>query len=364
MKKNKQSIPCVKPDPNWDAKAVEATRRFLETNALLTDRSFWPVKIFTTVNLFLWHLDAFSKNENPIPLFIDAFDKADSFLKSAKDSGICGNHFPNRVSTKTNAGYFESTVSGIFSDIWTGLTDDIYFDQTYNFTRERLTKNGINPEKLFAGKVVLDAGCGSGKFTAAIARFGASKVIGFDLGEKGLDFARKQAQKVPYGSCLEYRKGNLIDSPFNDSSFDLVWSNGVIHHTLNYEKCIEEFARVLKKGGILFLYVNGRFGLFELLADTLRNVMKDLPSTLCQHFLILSGVNSGRMYWIMDYLYPPYEWKYKIEVEALLKKHGFGSLKQLTRGVATDQIEQVSAGLPYADIKYGEAQLKYLAVKE
>jgi len=364
MELAKTSIPCVAADPNWNEEAVEATRRFQEASAKLVDRSFWPLKIFATVNLFLWHLEAFAKSEDPVPLFIEAFDRATGLLKSALESGVCINNFPFTNSQEIKESEFEKTVSGTFSDIWVGLTDDIYFDQSYNFTNQRLKKNGIDAEELFAGKVVLDAGCGSGKFSAAIARLGASRVVAVDIGQKGLDCARKKAQKVPYGNRIEYREANLLDLPFDDASFDVVWSNGVIHHTLNYEKCIEEFARVLRKGGRLFLYVNGRFGLYELLVDTLRNAMKDVPRALCQHFLVLSGVNSGRMYWIMDYLYPPYEWKSKQEVEALLRKYGFDDLKQLTRGIATDQIEQVSVGLPYAEVKYGQAQLKYLATKK
>ena len=151
---------------------------------------------------------------------------------------------------------------------------------------------------------------------------------------------------------------------YEDSSIDLVWSNGVVHHTTNYEKCISEFSRVLNQKGYLFLYVNGKFGLFELLQDTLRQTNVEIPRDLFQHFIRLLGVDSGRLYWLMDLLYAPYEWKSKGQVEILLKKYNFKIIKQLMRGVDIDQIEQVSKGLPYAKIKYGEAQLKFLAVKE
>ena len=50
------------------------------------------------------------------------------------------------------------------------MTDDIYFEETFAFTCERLRKNGIDPETFFHNKVVIDAGCGSGKFSATIAR--------------------------------------------------------------------------------------------------------------------------------------------------------------------------------------------------
>ncbi len=357
------SLPHIDPNISLHPDAIDAAERSTLVWQALTDRSFWPLKMFVGVNLWLWHLDAFAKDEDPVPLFVDAFDRSTKLLETARDSGVCGGYFPPLSHSGLTDENFEARVSGLFSDVWVQMTDDIYFDQTYAFTKERFEKNGINPEELFCGKIVVDGGCGSGKFSAAIAKFGAQKVIGIDIGEKGLVFAREQAKKVPYGDRLEYRNGSLLEIPLHDASVDMVWSNGVIHHTLNYEKCIEEFARVLKPGGTLFLYVNGRFGLFELLQDTLRKNMADVPSQLMQHFLILLGNDSGRVYWLMDCLYSPYEWKSKSEVVALLAKHGFTDIQQLTRGVAIDQIEQVTIGLPYADVKYGEAQLKFLARK-
>ncbi len=359
-------MPLPKPvaaDPLLDTRAADAARRYLTAARALGDRSAWPLKMFTSLNLFLWHIDAFAKDQDPVPLFAEAFGNAAALLEAAASDGVSGGHFPAGASAPVEGKAFEDMVSGLFSDVWVGMTDDIYFDQSYEFTKERFEKNGLDPEKFFGGKVVVDAGCGSGKFSAAIAKFGAAKVIGLDIGDKGLDFAREQAKKVPYGDRLDFRHGSLLDMPLEDGSVDIVWSNGVIHHTLGYEKCVSEFARVLKPEGRLFLYVNGRFGLFELLLDTLRLATEDVPRNLFQHFLNLLGINSGRIYWIMDCLYAPYEWKGREEVEALLRKHGFSDLVQLTRGVAIDQIEQVTTGLPFAKVKYGDAQLKYLATK-
>ena len=259
---------------------------------------------------------------------------------------------------------FEEDVSGLFSDIWVDMTDDIYFDETYEFTCERLEKNGINPTSFFENKVVVDGGCGSGKFSATIARLGAKEVIGIDIGKKGLEFARNQARKAPYGNNMRFIEGSLLSLPLKDSSVDMVWSNGVIHHTLDYDKCVEEFKRVTKPGGELFLYVNGRFGLFELLQDTLRKSMENVPRILMQTYLKSLGVNSGRLYWIMDCCYAPYEWRSRDDVITLLEKNGYRNIKQLTRGVEIDQIEKISQGKPNAKISYGEGQLKFVATLE
>ena len=360
---NISAIPKVKSNKNIDKRAVKAAGEFVKQSKLLIDKSYWAVKMFTSMNVFLWHLDAFAEKEDPVPMFVDIMHKAAKALEAIRTSGVCGSHFPIEARDSVNDKLFEENVYGLFSDIWLGMTDDIYFDQSFEFTKERFLKNKIDPYQFFKDKIVLDAGCGSGKFSTAIARFGAKKVIGLDIGEKGLEFARKQAAKTDFESILEYRSGSLLDMPFEDDYADIVWSNGVVHHTLNYEKCIQEFSRVIKPGGSLFLYVNGRFGLFELLVDSLKQATSDVPRQHFQYFLTGLNINSGRIYWMLDCIYAPYEWKSRAEVIGLLKKYGFANMYQFLRGVETDQIEQVTMDIPYAEVKYGEAQLKFIAEK-
>jgi len=353
----------VAADPNLEPAVKAAADAYVAAAQALKDKSYWPVKMFAATNLFLEHLDILDGKDDPVPLFRLMFGRAEKFLKTAASSGVCGDRFPGSTGSGPTEDKFEEYVSGLFSDIWVGLSDDVYFDESYSFTKERFEKSGVDPVSFFKDKTVLDAGCGSGKFSAAIARFGAAKVIGLDLGEKGLEFARSQAKKVPYGNRLDYRHGSLLDIPLADASVDIVWSNGVIHHTLGYERCIEEFARILKPGGSLFLYVNGRFGLFELLQESVRHANEGIPRTFFLHYLNLLGINTGRIYFMMDCFYAPYEWKSGKDVKALLTKHGFEDILQLTRGVALDSIEQITTGAPFATVKYGEGQLKYIARK-
>ena len=349
-------------DTELDPSVRAAADRYMAACQSLEDASYWSVRMFVATNLFLKHLDIFDNETDPNPQFVEAFDQCANLLEHARDGGVCGRFFPNeRVNVDETT--FEDAVSGLFSDVWVSLTDDVYFEESYQFTRDRFSKSGIDPKAFFGGKTVLDAGCGSGKFSAAIARFGAARVIGMDIGEKGLEFARHQSRKADYGERLDYRYGSLLDIPLESGFVDVVWSNGVIHHTLGYERCIEEFARVLKPGGALYLYVNGRFGLFELLQDTLRRSNADLPRGLFQHYLLTLGINTGRVYFMMDCFFAPYEWKSAQEVKALLSRHGFGNFRQLTRGVAIDSIEQITTGAPYAVTKYGEGQLKFIAEK-
>ncbi|MDC0476542.1 methyltransferase domain-containing protein [Alphaproteobacteria bacterium] len=340
--------------------ATQAAERYLETVRKSKDPSFFPVLFFCNLNLFSWHIKAFEEDHDPTNEFVERFNKASNLISAVFDSGISVASIEYKPKNTEPSANFESKVSNLFSDVWVDMTDDIYFDQSFEYTCERLEKNGIDPNELFRDKLVVDAGCGSGKFSATIAKLGAKKVVGVDIGEKGIKFARKQAKKKSYGEKIEYRVANLLELPFEANSVDMVWSNGVIHHTTNYEKCIQEFSRVTRPGGGLFLYVNGRFGLFELLQDTIRKSMEGVPREIFQLYLHTLGVNSGRLYWLMDCCFAPYEWKSEKEVISLLEGCGYGNIKKLKRGVEIDQIEKISTGLPFAKLKYGEGQLKFL----
>jgi SAM-dependent methyltransferase len=358
----------IEPNPayftpdNVPSEALQATQRYLQASRALDDRSAWGTKITLAINLFLWHLDAFEGDNDPVPAFVDLFDRATAAQDCLGRSSVVGDHF-TPAGDAAAGGPDNVTVGEMYKNAWVKLTDDHYFEQSYERMAERLRLNDVVPSDLFGGKEVLDAGCGAGNYSAAIARSGASRVVAIDINEEALEFARAKAAQVPYGGNLDYRFGSACDIPLPDASFDMVWSNSVVHVTPDYEACFHEFARVLRPGGILFVYVDGKFGLFELLTNTLRESLLDVPQTLFQHHLEALGVDAGRITWMVACCYVPYERRPQREVEALLAKCGFGGLRQLRRGVGIDQIEHVSTGRPYAAVKYGEAQLKYLARK-
>ncbi len=344
---------------------VKAANRFLDAIEKLRDGSFFGVKMYLISNIFHSHLKIFENDDDPTPQLIELFNKGAEFAEVAFDKSVCDGFFNLEDQPEIIADeHFAKYVSDLFSDIWQGFSDEVYFDEPFNFTEKRFKKSGVDPYEFFKDKVVLDAGCGSGKFSAALAKFGAKRVVGVDIGARGLDFARAQAKKIDYGIKLEFIHGSLLDLPLSSESVDIVWSNGVIHHTTDYEKCLKEFNRVLNNKGDLFLYVNGFFGLFEFILETLRFASFGIPNKLFQHYLHAMNVNSGRIYFMLDCCYAPYEWKSGEEVRGLLQKYGFGEITQLMRGVEVDAIEQISLGRPFSIDKYGEGQLKYLAKKQ
>jgi ubiquinone/menaquinone biosynthesis C-methylase UbiE len=102
------------------------------------------------------------------------------------------------------------------------------------------------------GDHVLEIGAGMGTDLAQFALNGA-RVTDLDLSAGHLELARENFR-------LRGLKGEFVHHdaermPFDDSSFELVYSNGVIHHTPNTRQVVEEIHRVLKPGGKAIIMV-------------------------------------------------------------------------------------------------------------
>ena len=160
-------IPAINRLKNrYNPDIINAVENYLSICRQTDQAIFWPIRMFSALNLFLWHLEAFKKNTNPNIDFVDVFIRHTKLIKNAKENNVV----LDVTKSENNVVSFEENVSGLFSNIWVDMTDDIYFDETFNFTSTRFKKNNIDPESFFKDKVVLDAGCGSGKFSATIAK--------------------------------------------------------------------------------------------------------------------------------------------------------------------------------------------------
>ncbi|MGI8428692.1 MAG: class I SAM-dependent methyltransferase [Solirubrobacteraceae bacterium] len=98
-----------------------------------------------------------------------------------------------------------------------------------------------------AGDRALDLGCGTGEFTALLAGAGATPV-GVEVAQAALARARLRHP------ALAFRLAPIDEPlPFEDGSFDLVWSSEVIEHIADTGAWLSEVRRVLGPGGRLAL---------------------------------------------------------------------------------------------------------------
>lgn len=105
-----------------------------------------------------------------------------------------------------------------------------------------------------AGKTVLEIGPGAGAHSCVFLRHGAEVTAADITIERAAATMRKFSILAPgRGQAYQADAENL---PFQDNSFDFVYSNGVLHHSDDTNRCIAEVNRVLKPGGraVLMLY--------------------------------------------------------------------------------------------------------------
>lgn len=97
-----------------------------------------------------------------------------------------------------------------------------------------------------SGKRVLEVGVGLGADHQRLAEAGA-RLSGLDLTERAIDHTRRRL--AAFGLTSDLAVGDAENLPFPDSTFDLVYSWGVLHHSPDTPKAIAEVHRVLKPGG-------------------------------------------------------------------------------------------------------------------
>jgi SAM-dependent methyltransferase len=108
----------------------------------------------------------------------------------------------------------------------------------------------------FAGARLLEIGCGMGTDLLQFARGGA-RVTGVDLTPRSIEISRRHFEIYRAPGDFAISDGEKL--PFADESFDVVYANGVLHHTPDTKAAVHEVHRVLRPGGLarVMLYHRG-----------------------------------------------------------------------------------------------------------
>lgn len=113
------------------------------------------------------------------------------------------------------------------------------FDYKVMFNKEELT-----------GKLLLDAGCGNGRYTNIAREYGA-EVVGIDL-SRAVDEAFKNLKNDPK---IHFVQGDLFKLPFKKRTFDFIFSNGVLMHTGDAKKAFLSLASRLNDHGKITIHL-------------------------------------------------------------------------------------------------------------
>lgn len=170
---------------------------------------------------------------------------------------------------KNDAVLSQSATTVTFSDKWSkfrnyGL-EPAHGEFLFNWYCKKLGLNDLaSLEKFYAQKnSILEVGPGSGFNTRFMAQQGADMVVALDISE---------AAYTTYFNTRDLSnchvvQADLMDAPFDDSLFDFIIADGVLHHTPDTRKAVETLYRKLAPGGEFFFYVYKQMGPMRRFCD-------------------------------------------------------------------------------------------------
>lgn len=196
----------------------------------------------------------------------------------------------------------------------------------------------------YRGRLVLDAGVGSGRFAEIVAAKGG-EVVGVDV-TNAVDAAY---QNIGRNDRVHLVQADIFSMPFADNTFDLAYSIGVLHHTPDPNEAFARVAKTVKPGGGFAVYLYHRYGFGYHISDFIRKLTTRLPVSvmfsisalaipmyqvyripllgkLFQMMLPISMHPIGRWRWLdtFDWYTPHYQWKLLYpEVSRLFRSNGF-----------------------------------------
>lgn len=150
---------------------------------------------------------------------------------------------PHRISDKLD----EATIQRLIDRLESRAKDVVF---------TRLFDNYINKLDFPSSSRVLEVGCGTGAMTRALVKKKnlTHRVVGVDQSAAFVEAAMRFAVNDGLQDRIEFIVGDSHRLDFEEQSFDVVIAHTVISHVSEPEVAIREFARVLKKGGILVIF--------------------------------------------------------------------------------------------------------------
>ena len=125
----------------------------------------------------------------------------------------------------------------------------------YNSSRDQFYKKTGIPIEDFKDKLVLDVGVGAGRYADLVTDWGAN-LVGIDLSQS-VDAAKKNLRGKNNFLPIQ---ADINDLPFEDNTFDIIYSIGVLHHTPNTKEYFSKLLPLLKPGGTIAIWVYPKAG--------------------------------------------------------------------------------------------------------
>lgn len=127
------------------------------------------------------------------------------------------------------------------------------------FAAELCRYRFLGLESFLAGARMIDVGCGTGHRVMPIAKhFGVKEYVGLDHSAASLKVAKSLADELQFDRAT-LMEGDIFRLPYDDASFDIVISQGVLHHTSDPFGGFKELVRICRPGGFVNIYVYNKW---------------------------------------------------------------------------------------------------------
>ncbi len=150
------------------------------------------------------------------------------------------------------------TQKNFYNDIKFPNYDDIDdYGSLIDKSKKNIFTDKLDKEIGFDAKI-LEVGCGTGQLTNFLARY-SREVYGIDLSKGSLFLAEKFRKENNINRAFFLRM-DVFNILFNKSIFDVIISNGVLHHTKDAKLAFENIIRYLKPNGYVVIGLYHRYG--------------------------------------------------------------------------------------------------------
>jgi len=169
-------------------------------------------------------------------------------------------------------GLYETILAALMAagkDINQLKPEDLAPIDEFHIRGREATRELASQVQLNSNHKVLDVGSGVGGASRFLALEYGCRVTGLDLSDEYCRVAQSLANRLGLDSQVAYLQGNALDMPFEDNSFDIVWTQHATMNIADKAKLYSEIARVLRP--------NGYFAMYDVLAGPVSPLYYPVP---------------------------------------------------------------------------------------
>lgn len=160
-----------------------------------------------------------------------------------------------------------------------------YKGMSFEEEKRCLMKRFVEGEDFFKDKIVLDVGCGMGRYVNVVSKLGAKEVVGIDI-IRSVDVAYSFTKEL---KNVNFIQADILNLPFKKEAFDIVYCLHVLHHTPNPYESFNSLPPLVKKDGTLAVWVYGYWGpVKETINKSLRAITTRIPLNMLWYMSYLS----------------------------------------------------------------------------